>query len=111
VGGRWTAKDPIEFEGDTTNLYEYALTDPINFIDRTGEAAEHTKGARPSTEEKHEKGKKRKKRDKPGGEKGDARRKRYKGFGPCLDTVTCYCLSFPEDCAEMFEEEEKEPCE
>jgi RHS repeat-associated protein len=38
------------------------------------EEGEHTKNARPSTEEKHQKGKARKQRDKKGGEKGDARR-------------------------------------
>jgi len=42
-----------------------------------GQEAEHTKGARPSTKTKHEKGQTRKGRDK-GGEKGDARRTRYK---------------------------------
>ncbi len=42
-----------------------------------GEEAEHTKGTRPSTKTKHEKGQSRKGRDK-GGEKGDARRTRYK---------------------------------
>ncbi|MBO4689508.1 MAG: hypothetical protein J5621_01405 [Paludibacteraceae bacterium] len=39
--------------------------------------AEHTKNARPSTENKHQKGQDRKSHDKQG-EKGDARRKRYK---------------------------------
>jgi hypothetical protein len=36
---------------------------------------EHKKNARPSTREKHQKGKRRKKKDRPGGEKGDERRK------------------------------------
>jgi hypothetical protein len=35
---------------------------------------EHTKNARPSTEQKHEKGQSRKGTDKKGGEKGDSRR-------------------------------------
>ncbi len=34
--GRWTAKDPILFQGDGTNLYGYAINDSINFIDPNG---------------------------------------------------------------------------
>jgi RHS repeat-associated protein len=34
--GRWANKDPIRFRGETTNLYEYGLGDPVNFIDPTG---------------------------------------------------------------------------
>jgi RHS repeat-associated protein len=34
--GRWTAKDPIRFEGDSFNLYGYVLADPINLIDPSG---------------------------------------------------------------------------
>jgi RHS repeat-associated protein len=34
--GRWTAKDPIRFEGGDTNLYAYVLNDPINWIDSLG---------------------------------------------------------------------------
>jgi RHS repeat-associated protein len=34
--GRWTAKDPLRFGGGTLNLYEYAASDPINLIDRSG---------------------------------------------------------------------------
>jgi RHS repeat-associated protein len=33
--GRWTAKDPISFEGGDTNLFGYA-SDPINWIDVNG---------------------------------------------------------------------------
>jgi RHS repeat-associated protein len=33
--GRWTAKDPILYEGGT-NVYEYALGDPVNRHDPTG---------------------------------------------------------------------------
>jgi RHS repeat-associated protein len=36
--GRWTAKDPILFEGGDLNLYGYALHDPINFTDADGKA-------------------------------------------------------------------------
>ncbi len=34
--GRWTAKDPIRFEGGDANLYTYVLNDPVNFIDSEG---------------------------------------------------------------------------
>ena len=34
--GRWTTKDPILFDGAHTNLYEYALSDPVNAIDPSG---------------------------------------------------------------------------
>lgn len=36
VVGRWTAKDPIGFEGETSNLYEYSFGDPVNRIDPAG---------------------------------------------------------------------------
>ncbi len=34
--GRWTAKDPILFDGGDSNLYGYVLADPINVIDPNG---------------------------------------------------------------------------
>ena len=34
--GRWTSKDPIGFRGGTTNLYQYSLSNPVNFIDPSG---------------------------------------------------------------------------
>jgi len=34
--GRWTAKDPIGFNGGDTNLYGYVLGDPVNFFDPYG---------------------------------------------------------------------------
>jgi RHS repeat-associated protein len=37
--GRWTAKDPLLFDGGDTNLYGYALGDPINRKDPTGRDA------------------------------------------------------------------------
>jgi RHS repeat-associated protein len=34
--GRWTAKDPIGFDGGDTDLYGYCINDPINLIDPYG---------------------------------------------------------------------------
>jgi RHS repeat-associated protein len=34
--GRWTAKDPILFDGGDTSLYAYVYNDPVNWIDPTG---------------------------------------------------------------------------
>jgi RHS repeat-associated protein len=34
--GRWTAKDPIEFDGGDTNLFGYVANDPVNSIDPLG---------------------------------------------------------------------------
>jgi RHS repeat-associated protein len=36
--GRWTAKDPISFEGGDTDLFAYASNDPVNAIDPNGQA-------------------------------------------------------------------------
>lgn len=34
--GRWLSKDPIGFAGGDTNLYNYTLSDPVNFVDPSG---------------------------------------------------------------------------
>ncbi|MBI4764608.1 MAG: carboxypeptidase regulatory-like domain-containing protein [Deltaproteobacteria bacterium] len=34
--GKWTAKDPIDFDGGDTNLYGYVLNDPVNWVDPVG---------------------------------------------------------------------------
>jgi RHS repeat-associated protein len=34
--GRWTSKDPIDFNGGDSNLYGYVVGDPMNLIDPTG---------------------------------------------------------------------------
>ncbi|WP_082139893.1 RHS repeat-associated core domain-containing protein [Desulfovibrio sp. TomC] len=36
-GRRWTAKDPIGFEGGDTDLYGYVVGDTVNGVDQTGE--------------------------------------------------------------------------
>ena len=38
---RWTAKDPIFFDGGDTDLYGYVLNDPVNFVDPEGLASWH----------------------------------------------------------------------
>jgi hypothetical protein len=43
--GRWTAKEPIVFEGGTTNLYEHCYHDPINYIDVDGQNPVRAAGA------------------------------------------------------------------
>jgi RHS repeat-associated protein len=34
--GRWISKDPIFFRGQSANLYQYSMNDPVNFIDPSG---------------------------------------------------------------------------
>lgn len=34
--GRWTARDPILFEGGDTDIYGYCLNDPVNKVDPIG---------------------------------------------------------------------------
>lgn len=34
--GRWTAKDPVRFEGGDTNIYSYVQGDPLNLVDPEG---------------------------------------------------------------------------
>jgi len=34
--GRWTAKDPIRFDGGDANLYGYVMADPVNLTDPSG---------------------------------------------------------------------------
>ena len=34
--GKWTAKDPIGFDGGDSNLYGYVLGDPVDFVDPSG---------------------------------------------------------------------------
>ena len=41
--GRWTAKDPILFDGGQINLYSYVDSDPVNALDVEGMKGEKTK--------------------------------------------------------------------
>jgi RHS repeat-associated protein len=34
--GRWTSKDPIDFDGGDSNLYGYVMGDPVNLVDVDG---------------------------------------------------------------------------
>jgi RHS repeat-associated protein len=34
--GRWTAKDPVRWDGNQANLYEYVAGDPVNGLDPLG---------------------------------------------------------------------------
>lgn len=34
--GRFVSKDPIGFNGGSTNLYQYTILDPVNYIDGSG---------------------------------------------------------------------------
>ena len=34
--GRWTTKDPIEFDGEDSNFYGYVQNDPLNLVDPLG---------------------------------------------------------------------------
>ena len=43
--GRWTTKDPIRFRGRQTNLYIYVNSDPVNYVDPSGEIAPLVVGA------------------------------------------------------------------
>jgi len=53
VLGRFIGEDPLEGDGGGLNLFAYVLNDPINWFDSDGLDAEHTKGKRPSTHDKH----------------------------------------------------------
>ncbi|MCA9581842.1 MAG: hypothetical protein KC416_08605, partial [Myxococcales bacterium] len=39
VTGRWTGKDPIQFDGGESNLYSYSRQNPVNYVDIDGRDA------------------------------------------------------------------------
>ena len=43
--GRWTAKDPIRFDGGDSNLYTYVGGNPVSYVDPTGEIVVNAVGA------------------------------------------------------------------
>jgi RHS repeat-associated protein len=53
--GRFTTLDPLGFAGGDTNLYRYALGDPVNRIDPTG-TGEPSGGGEPTVGDPHPKG-------------------------------------------------------
>jgi RHS repeat-associated protein len=85
--GRWTTKDPIRFDGESTNIFGYVQNDPVTWIDTDGLAkrkppsgygdsggSEHHSGARKSTEGKHQAGTATKRQSR-GRQKGDNARR------------------------------------
>ena len=51
--GRWTAKDPILFQGGSTYLYGYCLNDPVNDIDPKGLSGSQIPGDTRSASQSH----------------------------------------------------------
>jgi hypothetical protein len=39
VSGRWTSKDPLKLGGFSSNLFEFANGDPVNYCDKSGKFA------------------------------------------------------------------------
>lgn len=52
--GRWISEDPIGFAGGDANLTRYVGNAATNATDPSGLDSEHTRGARPSTSDAHE---------------------------------------------------------
>nr|WP_315479013.1 RHS repeat-associated core domain-containing protein [uncultured Rhodoferax sp.] len=94
--GRYSQPDPIGLAGGWSR-FTYVDVDPLGAIDPEGLAAEHTKNARPSTQQKHQEAEARRARD-AGGEKGDKSRRPpskkppgYKGPWPMRGIIPLVC--------------------
>jgi RHS repeat-associated protein len=128
VIGRWTTKDPINFDGGDTNLYGYVLSDPVNLIDDDGLNPKDKRYGLPDRfwSWYHRNVKSKGDPDvpsrddalshyddwlsqgKPGADAKDSRGKglgggRARGFAAgCLTTVHCKCLDDPTTCADLL---------
>jgi len=125
--GRWTAKDPIRFDGGDGNLYGYVGNDPVNWVDPSGlsqseglpgddryyKDLKKAMGSRLKIAEIEAEAK----RAKDCGQISKKRWNKIKGWIktakdgrlpsvalPCLTTVDCFCLRNPLSCHDIFDE-------
>jgi RHS repeat-associated protein len=84
--GRWTAKDPILFDDEATNLYGYVENDPINWVDDSGEKKKYTSDLQGRQKGKNKTGRLGKLRERNIGHPGEGEHNRIdkspKGRGP-----------------------------
>ncbi|MDB5347301.1 MAG: repeat-associated core domain protein [Schlesneria sp.] len=110
--GFWLRRDPIGYWADSSNLYEYVSSSPLDSYDPFG-LEEHTKGARPSTSDKHTKPRSgrptTKQRQKPNWIKKQPRKRKGgcdRGFLKIFFLVSCEaaCAVDFDDCVDSAEE-------